>query len=105
MTEAVKMVESCGCGIAHGHLTRREVDVLLLMAADHEDTEIARRLGVSVGTVHTHMKSMRYKAGARHRSGLLMRCYAVGVLLPGQVPPEWSGKTCLGLSTVTGLRQ
>jgi DNA-binding CsgD family transcriptional regulator len=90
-------VRPCGCGSDKSHLTRREVDVLLLVAADYEDGEIAAELGISVSTVQTHVKSLRRKADVRHRSGLIMRCYAAGVLVAGRIPPEWSGKICFKL--------
>jgi DNA-binding CsgD family transcriptional regulator len=97
MTEPARTVDRCGCGAEDRHLTRREVQTLLLIAADYKDDQIAAKLGISVTTVHTHIKSMRYKAGTWHRAGLLMRCFAAGVLLPGNIPPQWSGKRCLHL--------
>lgn len=86
-----------GCSTAVAYLTEREVDVVQLIAADCGDEEIASKLGISVGTVQTHVKAMRKKAGVQHRSGLLAVCYAAGVLLPGKLPPEWSGRGCLCL--------
>lgn len=88
-------VDKCGCGIWTEHLTGREVDVLLLVAGDLEDAEIAGRLGISATTVQAHMRSMRRKAGVRSRAGLVARCYAGGVLLPGNLPPHWSGLFCM----------
>lgn len=86
-------VRGCGCGDVH--LTRREVEVLLLVAADHSDAEIAAILCLSVRTVETHMTNMLDKADVRSRAGLVARCYGAGVLRPGPAPPEWSGITCL----------
>src|ERR1700722_18287694 len=85
------------CPAGSIHLTKREVDVLLLVAEGLEDSGIAHRLGVSVATVQTHVKNMRRKAGTGSRAGLVSRCYAARVLLPGYFPPRWSGTVCLRL--------
>ena len=95
MAVGLRVRDKCGCGIRTEHLTGREVDVLLLVADDLEDAEIAERLGISVTTVQAHMRSMRRKAGVRSRAGLVARCYAGGVLLPGNFPPHWSGLFCM----------
>lgn len=87
----------CQCGTRYRHLTRREIDVLLLVGAGLEDSAIATKLSVSVTTIQAHMKHMRHKAGARDRAGVITRCYAAGVLLPGSLPPQWSGTYCLRL--------
>jgi DNA-binding CsgD family transcriptional regulator len=87
----------CEFGTIDDHITRRELDVLMLAAADLGDSEIAEELFVSVSTVHDHMKNMRRKADVRTRAGLLVRCYAVGILVPGGLPPAWSGRYCLHL--------
>lgn len=86
--------EPCGCG---KHLTRREVDVLLYVAAESDNAGIAAALGVSVRTVEAHVTSMLHKVDARNRAGLIARCYASGILVPG-LPPKWSGETCLKAS-------
>jgi DNA-binding CsgD family transcriptional regulator len=86
--------QPCGCG---KHLTKREIDVLMFVAADRDNVQIAARLCVSVRTVEAHVTSMLHKVDARNRAGLIARCYASGILLPGGLPPEWSGTTCLRL--------
>ncbi len=83
--------QSCGCG---KHLTKREIDVLMYVAAECENTEIADALGLSVRTIEAHITSMLHKVDARNRAGLIARCYAGGILLPG-LPPKWSGGNCL----------
>jgi DNA-binding CsgD family transcriptional regulator len=86
--------QPCRCG---KHLTKREVDVLMRVAAENDNAEIAQALRVSVRTVEAHVTSMLHKVEARNRAGLIARCYASGILLPG-LPPKWSGSTCLKAS-------
>jgi pimeloyl-ACP methyl ester carboxylesterase/DNA-binding CsgD family transcriptional regulator len=49
-------------------LTRRETDVLRLVAAGESNAQIARRLGVSVHTVERHVANLYPKIGARGRA-------------------------------------
>jgi DNA-binding NarL/FixJ family response regulator len=51
-----------------GGLTPREVDVLRLVAEGLSDAEAARRLFVSVRTVHAHLRSIYRKLGLRSRT-------------------------------------
>ncbi len=48
-------------------LSRREVEVLELVAAGRTATQIAGELGVGESTVVTHINSARLKLGARTR--------------------------------------
>ena len=54
-------------GYPHG-LTAREVDVLRLVAVGLSDAEVARRLFLSVRTVHAHLRSIYRKLGLRSRT-------------------------------------
>jgi len=49
-------------------LTARELDVLRLVAAGLSDAEVARRLFLSVRTVHAHLRSIYRKLGVRSRT-------------------------------------
>ena len=98
MSERLGTSMACACGARNNHLTRREIAVLLLVAEGLEGAEIAMKLCVSVSTVQAHIKNMRHKAGVHAQAGLITRCYAAGVLLPGSLPPHWSGKYCLHIS-------
>jgi DNA-binding NarL/FixJ family response regulator len=51
-----------------GGLTSREVDVLRLVATGLSDAEVARRLFLSVRTVHAHLRSIYRKLGVRSRT-------------------------------------
>ena len=53
---------------ADSGLTRREIDVLLLMATGETNAGIAARLIISEGTVKSHVKHILRKLGAANRA-------------------------------------
>jgi DNA-binding NarL/FixJ family response regulator len=61
-------------------LTAREREVLNLVAAGLNNTEIARELDLSPLTVKTHVARMRTKLGARDRAQLVVLAYQDQVL-------------------------
>jgi len=70
---------------------------VLLAVQDLRDREIAEKLRLSQRTVEQHLASMRRKARVHSRGGLVGRSFAMGVLRPGQWPPQWSGWRCLAV--------
>ncbi len=54
-------------------LTRREREVLALLAAGRSNKEIARQLGLSPNTVKTHVASLYGKLGAVRRTDAVLR--------------------------------
>jgi DNA-binding CsgD family transcriptional regulator len=84
------------------HLTDREIEVLLLVAAGMRNGLIAEQLGISVRTVDQHITVMRHRASAGNRGELIARCYAAGILRPGVWPPTWTGSRCLGIASEKG---
>lgn len=50
-----------------GTLTRRERDVLALVAKGHPTGEVAARLGIAAGTVESHVRAARAKLGTATR--------------------------------------
>lgn len=58
-------------------LTRRELDVLRHVAGGASNQQVADRLGVSVGTVKTHVKGVLRKLGATSRSDAAARFHAL----------------------------
>jgi DNA-binding CsgD family transcriptional regulator len=93
----------CGRDSTRTHVTRREVDVLLLVAADCSDATIARHLCISVRTVEAHVANMLGKTGTKSRAGLVALGYSAGLLLPGTLPPAWSGTCCLPRVAMRGV--
>jgi DNA-binding NarL/FixJ family response regulator len=83
----------CRCG--NGHLTGREIQVLLLAAAGLRNSQIAGELMVSIRTIEQHFITMTRRASARNRVELVARCYASGILRQDAWPPAWSGSHCL----------
>ncbi|MET9294176.1 response regulator transcription factor [Streptomyces sp. NPDC003077] len=64
-------------------LTRREQEVLVLIANGLSNTEIAQHLMVSLPTVKTHVSSLLSKLSARDRAQLVIIAYESGLAEPG----------------------
>jgi DNA-binding NarL/FixJ family response regulator len=63
----LRMVDS----LSRPALTAREGEVLALVRRGHNNKEVARALGISVGTVKAHMRGLLSKLGARCRTEAL----------------------------------
>ena len=50
--------------------SQRELEIAALLAERWSDKEIAAKLGIGAGTVHTHMDRMRRKSGLHDRRAL-----------------------------------
>jgi LuxR family maltose regulon positive regulatory protein len=61
-------------------LTRRERDVLRLLAAGQSSPEIARTLYVEVNTVKTHLKHLYDKLGVHSRDQAVWRARELNLL-------------------------
>jgi len=68
-------------------LTRRETEVLRLVAAGLSNTEIATRLVVSDRTVDTHVTAILRKLGAHTRGEASAHAAQLGLARPQQEPP------------------
>jgi DNA-binding NarL/FixJ family response regulator len=64
-------------------LTRREHEVLLLVAKALSNQEIADRLHLSEATVKTHIGRILAKLGMRDRTQLVVAAYEAGVVRTG----------------------
>jgi RNA polymerase sigma factor (sigma-70 family) len=56
-------------------LTPRQNDLLRLVAAGHTNTQIARRLGISEGTVRTHLENIYEKLQVTSRTAAVTRAF------------------------------
>jgi DNA-binding NarL/FixJ family response regulator len=69
-----------GTPLAAANLTRRESDVLRLMARGLSNTEIAGELFVGVQTVKTHVGNVLTKLSARDRTQAVIAAYESGFI-------------------------
>ena len=56
-------------------LTSRQNELLRLVAAGHTNTQIARQLGISEGTVRTHLENIYEKLGVSSRTAAVTRAF------------------------------
>jgi DNA-binding CsgD family transcriptional regulator len=68
-------------------LTETEIEILRLLAAGHNATEVARLMDRSLHTVRTHIRNAAGKLEAHGRLDLLARARRLGVL-PEHTPEE-----------------
>ena len=60
-------------------LTPRQRDLLHLLAAGHTNAQIARRLGISEGTVRTHLENIYGKLNVSSRTAAVTRAFPDGI--------------------------
>jgi DNA-binding NarL/FixJ family response regulator len=60
-------------------LTKREREVLALLASGESDSDIAASLYISTSTVHSHLDRIRDKTGARRRAELTSLAHRLGI--------------------------
>jgi DNA-binding NarL/FixJ family response regulator len=63
-------------------LTRREVDILRLVAEGRTNQAIAEHLGISVVTVKTHINRTMTKVGRHDRAQLVVLAFETGLVVP-----------------------
>lgn len=85
-----RVAQSMAESLAREVLTARELDVLCLLARGACNKEIARGMGIAVGTVKAHMKSILQKLGAESRTQALSLAVQRG-LVPGMAAGTESG--------------
>src|ERR671915_178749 len=61
-------------------LTRRELEILRLMAGGYSNREIAEALGTAEGTVKNHASSILSKLGVRDRTRAVLKALELGYI-------------------------
>ena len=61
-------------------ISRRELEVLHLIADEHTSQEIGQLLFISTHTVDTHRKAMMYKLNVKNTAGLIRKSFEEGFL-------------------------
>ena len=61
-------------------LSKREIEILELIAKEYSNKEIAKALHIAVGTVETHRRNIFQKLRAKNMAGLIHRAYQLGIL-------------------------
>lgn len=86
-------------GQPFGRLSRREIDVLRLVAVGETNLEIAAQLRLSPETVKAYLRAAMRKLGARNRTGAVHAGRLLGVLLhpkPGRFKRSaGGGQSCV----------
>jgi DNA-binding NarL/FixJ family response regulator len=59
-------------------LTRRELEILRLMAGGYSNREISEALGAAEGTIKNHASSIFSKLGVRDRTRAVLRALELG---------------------------
>lgn len=77
------VTRSVADSLGREHLSGRETDVLQLLAEGCCNKTIARRLGIGVGTVKTHVKGVMSKLDATARTHALVVATQRGLVRPG----------------------
>lgn len=61
-------------------LTKRELEVLQLIAEEYSNSEIAEKLYISIRTVDTHRRNLLEKLGVKNTAGLVKNAIRLGLI-------------------------
>src|SRR3989442_6371355 len=84
--------------LADAGLTRRETDVLHLLAGGASNREISRQLFLSEKTVKAHLAAVFRKLGVTNRTQAAMQAVAMGLGPPGLL----AGRSVVGAERARG---
>ena len=75
-------MEDCRQLSACTQLSKRQIEVLKLVAEGRTTQEIAADLGVSIHTVRNHVRQIRYRLRARDKLQAVMTGLRIGLIDP-----------------------
>jgi DNA-binding NarL/FixJ family response regulator len=84
----VSASEQSNSGHQAPSLTRREQEVLGLLAEGYRQKEVSVQLSISQKTVGTHIQNLIRKFGVHSRAELVAHAYLIGVVTPRLVEPS-----------------
>ena len=70
-------------------LTRRQREIVGLIAVGHTNRDIARMLGLTPATVDNYVQQVRWRLGVKHRTQIAVWAVRQG-LDPRPDEPDWS---------------
>jgi DNA-binding CsgD family transcriptional regulator len=62
------------------YLSRTELKILVEIGEGHASTDIAKNLGLAVGTVRNYISSVMHKTGMNNRSQMVRYAYSCGLV-------------------------
>lgn len=94
------------CAANLSSLTRRELEVLTLLARGHTNGELAALLHIAEGTVKTHVARILGKLGVRDRVQAVVLSYESGVVRPrSEVNGLGAPRICPGQTQPVAVRR
>ncbi|MEX0777220.1 MAG: helix-turn-helix transcriptional regulator [Phycisphaeraceae bacterium] len=93
------------CLSARLRLSQREQQIARMILDDFKELRIAREMGLSVHTVHTHLERLYRKLGVSSRVQLVVRlasCHLAVTAEPGSLLPPICAKASAGLCPLDG---
>ena len=75
-------------GFAGESLSKRELEVLVLVAQGYNNNEIAKRLYISKATVKTHLQHVYSKLGVKNRTSAVTQALALKLIRQDEVEEE-----------------
>lgn len=77
VSETITGQKKSSCGVT---LTKRELEILKLVAQEYSNQEIADKLFVSLRTIHSHRINLNQKLGVRNTAGLVNEAHKRGLI-------------------------
>jgi two-component system, NarL family, response regulator NreC len=91
----VKVGQAVGAARRTPFLSRRETEVLKLLARGYTNQQVADTLTLSVKTAETYRVRLTRKLGVKTRAELFRYAYEVGMIGPDQIPGESMNDTVI----------